>query len=106
MDGVTEPDVWDALGRVTDPELPLSLVDLGMIYGVRVETGGRVVVELTFTSMGCPGMDMIFEDIRHEVGALAGVEAIDFDVVWSPPWTKARITPHGRRILQASGLSV
>jgi metal-sulfur cluster biosynthetic enzyme len=103
---LTEAAVWEALARVTDPELPVSLVDMGMVYGVAVDESGAVAIELTFTSMGCPGMDMILEDIRAAVGALPGVTGVHIEVVWSPPWTKSRLTPRGRQLLQAVGLSV
>ena len=101
-----ETAVWEALSGVTDPELPLSLVDMGMVYAVDVVDRGTVRIELTFTSIGCPGMDMILEDVRAAVGAVAGVTDVRIEVVWSPPWTKARLTPRGRVLLQAVGLSV
>ena len=106
---MTPPDeaaVWDALGAVTDPELPVSLVDLGMVYAVTVSDDGAVDLDLTFTSIGCPGMEMILEDVRTAVGAVDGVTDVRVRIVWSPPWTKARLTTHGRRLLQAAGLSV
>lgn len=97
--------VWDALAEVTDPEIPVSLVDLGIVYRVAVEDG-VVEIDLTFTSIGCPGMEMILEDVHEAVSALPGVERVEVEIVWSPPWTKERLTPTGRRLLQASGLSL
>lgn len=102
----TETAVWEALARVNDPELPISLVDLGMVYDVEVGVPGAVRIDLTFTSIGCPGMDMILEDVRAAVEAIPGVTDVRVEVVWSPPWTKARLTPRGRHLLQAAGLSV
>jgi len=101
-----EQAVWEALGKVSDPELPVSLVDMGMIYRVDVSEPGTVVVDLTFTSIGCPAMDMIFDDVRAAVGAIPGVERVELEVVWSPPWTKARLTPKGRTLLSAFGLAL
>ena len=101
-----ESAVWEALAGVTDPELPVSLVDMGMVYDVSVEETGKVVIDLTFTSIGCPGMEMIFEDVKAAVGALPGVTDVRIEVVWSPPWTKARLSPRGRQLLHAVGLSV
>ncbi|MGH7589374.1 MAG: metal-sulfur cluster assembly factor [Gemmatimonadota bacterium] len=106
---MTPPDeaaVWEALGGVTDPELPVSLVDLGMVYGVEVGADGAVDLDLTFTSIGCPGMEMILDDVRAAVGALPGVSDVRVRIVWSPPWTKSRLSPRGRLLLQAAGLSV
>lgn len=101
-----EAAVWEALGGVTDPELPVSLVDLGMVYAVDVGDDGAVDLDLTFTSIGCPGMEMILDDVRAAVGAVEGVSDVHVRIVWSPPWTKARLSPRGRLLLQAAGLSV
>jgi phenylacetate-CoA oxygenase PaaJ subunit len=98
--------VWKALERVTDPELPVSIVDLGMVYDVTTDEAGRVAIALTFTSIGCPAMDMLLDDVDRYVRALPGVTDVSVDVVWSPPWTKARLTPRGRGLLSAYGLSV
>ena len=101
----TESLVREALLRVSDPEYPLSIVDLGLIYGVHVED--RVArVDLTFTSIGCPAMEMILEDIHTEVGAVPGIDRIEVEVVWGPPWTKDKITDRGRRVLVAYGVVV
>ena len=100
-----ERQVWQALAAITDPEMPVSLVDMGMVYGVEVREG-RARIELTFTSIGCPAMDMILEDVREAVAAIPGVERVDIDVVWSPPWTKERLTLRGRTLLLAHGLAL
>lgn len=100
---VTERQVREALSGVQDPEYPISIVDLGMVYGVRV-MGGVVEVEMTFTSIGCPAMDMLCDDVRQAILALPGVEDVRVAAVWSPPWTKDRITERGRRILEVCGV--
>jgi len=100
----TEAAVWAVLGRVTDPEYPLSIVDLGMVYGVRVAEG-TARVTMTFTSLGCPAIDLLVADVREGVGAVPGVTAVDVDVVWSPPWTKDRISERGRRVLAMYGVA-
>jgi len=99
----SEAAVWEALQRVHDPEFPLSVVDLGLVYGVRVE-GATVHLEVTFTSIGCPAIEMIVEDIRAELEALPGVAEVVVEIVWGPPWTRARITDRGRRVLLAHGV--
>ncbi len=99
------PRVWSALSEISDPEMPVSLVDLGLIYGVEAQEG-RVTVRLTFTAMGCPATDMIIGDIRERLLAEPGVEDGRVDVVWDPPWTSSRLTPAGRETLIAWGLSV
>lgn len=100
----TEAQVWEALSRVTDPEYPLSVVDLGMIYGLSVDK--RIArLQITFTSIGCPAIDMILSDIRTAVLTVPGVEHVQVDVVWSPPWTKDRISSQGRRVLRLHGVA-
>ena len=97
--------LWDALREVEDPELPISLVDMGLIVGIQRE-GGHVRIVLTYTMMGCPAMDMIEEDVRARLAAIPGVESVDIQVVWEPAWTKERLTSEGRHALLLSGVSV
>jgi metal-sulfur cluster biosynthetic enzyme len=94
-----------ALAEINDPEMPVNLVDLGLIYGVDVD-GGRVRVRLTFTAMGCPASDMILGDIRERLLAEPGIEELRLEVVWDPPWTSARLSDDGREALRAWGLSI
>ena len=95
----------DALRDVQDPEMPLSIVDLGLVYGVERDAG-RVSVDLTFTAMGCPASDFILEDVRDRLLQEAGVEEVVVNVVWDPPWSAARITPDGRDALVAWGVAI
>ena len=99
-----EAAVWRALGEVLDPELPVSVTDLGLVYGVRVE-GGRVGVRLTFTATACPCMEFIEEDVCDRLLSEPWVTAVDIEQVWDPPWTSERITPAGRRALRGAGVS-
>lgn len=100
-----EPRIWEALSRIHDPEMPVSLVDMGMVYRVDV-ADGVAEIDLTFTSIGCPAMEMILDDVRQAVGAIPGIERVELEVVWSPPWTKERLTRKGRTLLLASGLAL
>jgi phenylacetate-CoA oxygenase PaaJ subunit len=100
-----EKRVWEVLSRITDPEMPVSLVDMGMVYRVAVE-GGTAEIDLTFTSIGCPAMDMILDDVREAVAAIPGIDRVELEVVWSPPWTKDRLTQKGRTLLSAYGLAL
>ncbi|MDQ6713327.1 MAG: metal-sulfur cluster assembly factor [Candidatus Dormibacteraeota bacterium] len=103
--GPLEARLWSALAEINDPEMPVNLVDLGLIYGLAVD-GGRVCVRLTFTAMGCPATEMLMGDIRERLLAEPGIEDVRLDVVWDPPWTSARLTADGRDALRAWGLSV
>jgi metal-sulfur cluster biosynthetic enzyme len=97
--------LWAALAEVQDPEMPVNLVDLGVIYGI-TESNGVVEVDLTFTAMGCPASDFILEDVRDRLMREEGVRDVRVNVVWNPPWTAARMTQAGRDALEAWGLAV
>ena len=97
--------VWAALAEINDPEMPVNLVDLGLIYGVEV-IEGTVRLRLTFTAMGCPATEMLMDDIRERLLAEPGVESVAFEIVWDPPWSSARLTADGREALLAWGLAV
>ncbi len=97
--------LWAALSEVQDPEMPINLVDLGVIYGID-ERDGVVEVDLTFTAMGCPASDFILEDVRERLLREDGVRDVRVKVVWDPPWTSARMTQAGRDALEAWGLAV
>ncbi|MBJ7599731.1 metal-sulfur cluster assembly factor [Candidatus Nephthysia bennettiae] len=95
----------EALREIQDPEMPVNLVDLGIVYAVR-ELAGRVTVDLTFTAMGCPAAEFILEDVRERLLREPGVREVVVNVVWDPPWTAARMTPAGREALEMWGLAV
>lgn len=95
----------DALRDVQDPEMPVNIVDLGIVYGVRREDA-RVTVDLTFTAMGCPAADFIIDDVRERLLREPGVAEVVVSVVWDPPWTAARMTQAGRDALEMWGLAV
>ncbi len=97
---------WDALREVMDPEIPISLVDLGLIYDIRQEEDGVVEVDLTFTAIACPCMAFIHYDIQDRLKREEGVEEVRIHEVWNPPWTKARITREGREQLKHFGVSM
>ena len=100
----TDVRIWEALGRVTDPEYALSIVDLGLVYDVRVAEGA-VRVAVTFTSIGCPAIDMILADAEAAIRAVPGVRDVRLDVVWTPPWTRDRVSARGRRVLAMYGVA-
>ena len=97
--------LWAALSEVQDPEMPVNLVDLGVIYAI-AECDGVVDVDLTFTAMGCPASDFILDDVRERLLREEGVREVRINVVWNPPWTAARLTQEGRDALEAWGLAV
>ena len=98
------PALWDALRDVTDPEIPISVVDMGLIVDL-TQQDGIVNIKLTFTAMGCPAMDFIMDDIRARLLQEPGVRQVDIEVVWDPVWTKARLSEEGIEIMQTWGIS-
>lgn len=97
--------LWLALEEVMDPEIPVSLVDLGLIYDIRRE-GETVDVDLTFTATACPCMAFIRFDIEERLLKEEGVSGVRIHEVWNPPWTKAMITERGRQKMKEMGVSL
>lgn len=95
---------WDALGEVLDPEIPISLPELGLIYGVELE-GGVARIRLTYTATACPCMEFIREDVTDRLESEAWIDSVELVEVWDPPWTSERITPEGREKLRRLGVS-
>ena len=98
MTRVTEDAIRMALRKVKDPELNVSLIDLGLVYAVAVAEG-EVHVQMTLTSPGCPSGPEILSDAQEAVGAVEGVTKVDVELVWSPYWTPERIDPKVRAYL-------
>jgi len=98
------PALWDALRDVTDPEIPISIVDMGLIVALK-EHDGIVDIKLTFTAMGCPAMDFIMDDIRERLLREPGVREVRIEIVWDPVWTKARLSEEGIEIMRTWGIS-
>lgn len=98
------PALWDALREVTDPEIPISLVDMGLIVDIS-KRNGTVHLKLTFTAMGCPAMEFILDDIRQRLLKEPDVQEVQIKIVWDPVWTKARLTDEGIDIMRTWGIS-
>lgn len=96
---------WGALKDVEDPEIPISVVDMGLIVEIRVD-GRQVEVDVTLTAMGCPAVDMIVEGIEQRLLAEPDVDRVNVAIVWDPIWTKDRLTPDGVMAMREWGISV
>lgn len=96
--GITEDSVKLALRRVKDPELNLNILDLGLIYEIRV-AGADVEVDMSLTSPGCPSGPEIMTEAEQQLKAMPGVGDVAMNLVWSPPWTPERIEPRVRAYL-------
>ena len=100
-----EARLWQALDEVEDPEIPVSVVGLGLIVSLSWRPDERAVdVELTFTAMGCPAMDFIEDDIRERLLREPDVDDVRIEVVWDPVWTRARIRDDARATMRRLGI--
>ena len=97
--------LWDALRAVPDPEMAISIVDMGLVVAVE-RVGETARVTLTYTAMGCPAMQMIEEDVHAALLALPGVGAVEIETVWLPVWTKSRLSAEGRDALLLQGVAL
>lgn len=90
---ITEERVYNALRKCMDPEIPVNVVDLGLIYGVKVAAGKDVDITMTMTTRGCPLHDTLVSDIKRHVGKISGVGNINIEIVWDPPWSLDKMDP-------------
>jgi probable FeS assembly SUF system protein SufT len=99
----SEQAVWDALKTCFDPEIPVNIVDLGLVYDLLVEPAGdgrnNVEVKMTLTAQGCGMGPTIAEDARGKIAALPAVASAKVHIVWDPVWAPQMISPEGRKIL-------
>lgn len=98
--------VWEILHDVYDPEIPLNIADLGLIYDLQVSEQGEVSIRMTLTSPGCPIGDMVAEEIRDRVMSLPGVQEVQVEFTFDPLWTPERISEEGREALRAFGFPI
>jgi metal-sulfur cluster biosynthetic enzyme len=84
---VTEEQVYTALRKCMDPEIPVNVVDLGLIYGVKVAGGKDVDIRMTMTTRGCPLHDTLVSDVKRYVGKINGIGNVNIEIVWDPPWS-------------------
>jgi metal-sulfur cluster biosynthetic enzyme len=102
-----EARIWEALRHVEDPELPISVVGMGLIVSVAYDgPRRRADLQITYTAMGCPAMEFIEEDIRAALLADPAIDAVDIEVVWDPVWTKSRIRAEARDTMRRLGVVV
>ena len=91
-----EERIVDVLKTVYDPEIPVNIYDLGLIYKIDVQDDATVDLDMTFTAPSCPAADFILEDVRQEVDALDGVKTCNVNLVFEPEWDKSMMTEEAR----------
>ncbi len=93
---VTETAVLDAIASVYDPEIPVNIYELGLIYTVDIEDDGAVRVQMTLTAPGCPSAQELPEQVRDAILAVPGVTGCEVETVWDPPWHPGRMSEEAR----------
>jgi metal-sulfur cluster biosynthetic enzyme len=102
---LVEARLWRALREVEDPEIPISVVGMGLIVSVAYLPDSRTAdLQITYTAMGCPAMDFIQDDIREALLADPEVDAVEIEVVWDPVWTKDHIRADARETMRRLGI--
>ena len=100
---VETDDLWEALKKVFDPEIPVNIVDLGLVYSLetseRVEGGHKVDMQMTLTAPGCGMGPVIADDAKTHLEGVPGVAEAQVDIVWDPPWNQDMITEEGKMVL-------
>ena len=96
---ITQEEVYKELRQVYDPEIPVNIVDLGLVYDVKLQDSGVCNVTMTLTSQACPEARTIPDVVKRRVNSIAGVTGTEVQIVWDPAWTPQRISPDGRAIL-------
>jgi metal-sulfur cluster biosynthetic enzyme len=101
-----QEEILEALKVVRDPEIPVNVVDLGLIYNVAVADDGVVDIEMTLTSMGCPVQDMIQADAELAAMKVDGVRRVNVEFVWSPPWSTDKMSEDGKKQMRMFGFNL
>src|SRR5919106_4056881 len=99
---INEEEIWEALKVVTDPEIGIDVVNLGLVYGIDI-TDSLVKIRMTLTSMGCPATGLIEFQAKEAVKTVDGVDHVDIEFSFDPPWSPDRMTEEGRDMLAAMG---
>jgi len=92
----SEAEIIDKLRTIPDPELGISIVDLGLIYGIEIQTAGKVCIKMTLTTMGCPLFSLISQPIKKGLGELAGVKEVEVELTFDPPWTPEKMSEQAK----------
>lgn len=91
-----EGRIVDVLKTVYDPEIPVNIYDLGLIYRIEVGDDGNVCIDMTFTAPSCPAADFILEDVRQKVDSLEGVKSANVNLVFEPAWDQSMLSEEAR----------
>ena len=103
MSTVTEEQVRASLKQCMDPEIPISIVDLGLIYGINISETNDVDIKMTMTTKGCPLHDTMVDDVKRYTRKVSGVNNVNVDIVWDPPWSMDKISDEAKSVMKNMG---
>jgi metal-sulfur cluster biosynthetic enzyme len=99
MPDVKETQVLDSLRQCMDPEIPISVVDMGLIYGITIKDDNKVDIKMTMTTRGCPLHDTLVSDVKRYVTKVPGVTGVNVEIVWEPAWTPEKMSEEGKKMI-------
>ncbi len=93
---IIEAEVIESLRTVFDPEIPVNIYEMGLIYDVKVDEAGAVAIQMTLTSPHCPAAQSMPAEVEQKVRAIDGVTGVQIDLVWEPPWDQSKMSEAAR----------
>jgi metal-sulfur cluster biosynthetic enzyme len=99
MGEVTSQQILDSLKQCMDPEIPINVVDMGLIYGVDVSADNKIDIKMTMTTRGCPLHDTLVGDVKRYVNKVPGVNGVNVEIVWDPVWTPEKMSEEGKKLI-------
>ena len=103
MTTVNAEDVRSSLKQCMDPEVPLSIVDMGLIYGINVNENNDVDIKMTMTTQGCPLHETMVDDVKRYTKKVSGVNNVNVEIVWDPPWTMDKMSDDAKAMMKKMG---
>ena len=103
MSTVNVEHVRDSLKKCMDPEVPLSIVDMGLIYGIDITENNDVNIKMTMTTKGCPLHETMVDDVKRYTKKVSGVNNVDVEIVWDPPWTMDKMSDTAKAMMKTMG---
>ena len=103
MSTVNVEDVRTSLKQCMDPEVPLSIVDMGLIYGIDVNENNDVNIKMTMTTQGCPLHETMVDDVKRYTKKISGVNNVNVEIVWDPPWTMDKMSDEAKAMMKKMG---
>ena len=103
MSAVNAEDVRSSLKQCMDPEVPLSIVDMGLIYGIDIKENNDVDIKMTMTTQGCPLHETMVDDVKRYTKKVSGVNNVNVEIVWDPPWTMDKMSDDAKAMMKNMG---